>query len=86
MQSDLEVIYFGKGRGEKFNKPQNVTHLWFTGWPDFGIPEGEDDIASFGQMASILADFVCDDEQQGRPLIHCRAGWGRSGTLTTITS
>ncbi len=44
------------------------------------------DVALFDQMSNVLVDVLCDDNQGGKPLIHCRAGIGRSGTLVTIVS
>ena len=50
------------------------------------MPKQETDVNAFQQLTSAVAEFVLNDQQQGRALIHCRAGWGRSGTLLTIIS
>ena len=67
-------------------KTANVTHLWFNGWPEFGVPEEEEVLKSFEQIAEEVTNLLCTDENQGKPLIHCRAGQGRSGTLLAIAS
>ena len=37
-------------------------------------------------MSSALVELVCDDTTTGKPLIHCRAGQGRSGSLLACLS
>ena len=66
-----------------------MTHLWFNGWPEFGVPKKEEALKSFEKMADEVTNLLCTneaDQGQGKPLIHCRAGVGRSGTLLAIAS
>ena len=71
---------------EKGGIKKEVTHNWFRGWPDFGVPEDKDEIEGFTELIKRFDSFVSNDAETGRSLIHCRAGWGRSGTLLTIIS
>ena len=67
-------------------KKSNVTHYWFNGWPDFGVPRTKEALEAFNTMADALTEVVCTDGSSKKPLIHCRAGQGRSGTLLACVS
>ena len=73
-------------QGKNPVKKSNVTHLWFNGWPDFGVPKSKEALGAFNKMADVLTDLVCTDGSNKKPLIHCRAGQGRSGTLLACVS
>lgn len=52
-----------------------VTHFEVTSWPDHDVPDGEVGVSA---VVEIL-DFL---RQPGvRPIIHCAAGLGRTGTV-----
>ena len=40
----------------------DVTHYWFLGWPEFGVPNEEGSIEAFDLLVKILVDFICDDQ------------------------
>ena len=65
---------------------RTVTHLWFDSWPDFGVPDTKVLIRDFKTIADTLINFICDSKQKGRAMIHCRAGLGRSGSMTAYVS
>ena len=67
-------------------KTANLTHLWFNGWPEFGVPKKEEALKSFEQIIEEATNLLCADEDQGKPLIHCRSGYGRSGTFLALAS
>ena len=62
---------------------QDVTHYRFNGWPEFGLPV-DHSLKSFMKLVEIVSDLICDDDVEWKPMIHCRAGQGRSGTLLAL--
>ena len=58
------------------NKTQKllVSHIQYTGWPDFGVPENVDEIRL---LVNLVKNASC-------PVVHCSAGIGRSGTFLAI--
>lgn len=65
-----------------------VTHLHFTGWPDWETPHDES-LEVFKNLINTGADFVKaqNDRTQGpheKLLLHCRAGIGRTGTTVAL--
>ena len=58
-----------------------IWHLSFSGWPDFGVPEGGDRLALFELLRM-------STEKNGIPenprIVHCSAGVGRSGTFIAL--
>lgn len=58
-----------------------IWHLSFSGWPDFGVPEGGDRLALFELLSM-------STEKSGMPenprIVHCSAGVGRSGTFISL--
>ena len=71
---------------DKKKSKANVTILWFSGWPEFGVPTTDDGLRAIKLMTDMLVTLVCNDESDAKPLIHCRAGQGRTGTLLAIVS
>ncbi|KAF3935791.1 hypothetical protein ABW19_dt0201617 [Dactylella cylindrospora] len=58
-----------------------VWHLLFGGWPDWGIPEGEDSEA----LMKLIDLANSKNEVANSPLIvHCSAGVGRTGTFIAL--
>jgi protein tyrosine phosphatase len=67
-----------KEKGFSTKASHIVVHIYYTGWPDFGVPDEKE----FRKVLSIL-----DKEWQNkkRPLVcHCSAGIGRTGTIASI--
>ena len=60
---------------------RTVWHLLFCGWPDFSVPEGQD-------QAGLLELLRLSKEKNSVPnnprIIHCSAGVGRSGTFIAL--
>ncbi|KAI9731426.1 MAG: hypothetical protein M1818_007816 [Claussenomyces sp. TS43310] len=58
-----------------------IWHLFYTKWPDFGVPAGED-------LEEFFALMKLSEEKNKGPenprIIHCSAGVGRSGTFITL--
>ena len=54
----------------------SVRHYQYTGWPDFGAPDNPVPILQLCKEMSKLAP--------NRPLIHCSAGVGRTGTFLAM--
>ena len=58
-----------------------IWHLAFSGWPDFGVPEGDDRLALF-ELLNMSADKNTTAENPR--IVHCSAGVGRSGTFIAL--
>ncbi|CAB1318214.1 unnamed protein product, partial [Coregonus sp. 'balchen'] len=56
---------------------QHVTHLNYTGWPDYGTPSQPSQLLTF-------ISYMRHIHQSGAIITHCSAGIGRSGTLICI--
>jgi protein tyrosine phosphatase len=58
----------------------HIKHFYYTGWPDFGVPERED--------VKILLELVMSSIEgaaSASPIVcHCSAGVGRTGTVAAI--
>lgn len=67
---------------------QTVTHIHFTGWPDWETPIGESQL-EFKNVVEQGASFVekqhaSSPEAREKLLVHCRAGIGRTGTTIAL--
>lgn len=58
---------------------KTVTHYYYLGWPDHGVPQSSD---SFLNM--LLAVQKLQDLSSGPLLLHCSAGIGRTGSFIAI--
>ncbi|KAF8488679.1 protein-tyrosine phosphatase-like protein, partial [Gautieria morchelliformis] len=67
-----------------------VTHLFYTAWPDFGVPNDNRSILRFAQLVERLNNrhSRLTDGQNESPqiLIHCSAGVGRTGSFIALFS
>jgi protein tyrosine phosphatase len=59
----------------------NIKHIWFTKWPDHGIPIASSKFPYF--IRTIINDMNIN---KGGSVIHCSAGVGRSGVVYVILS
>ena len=59
--------------------PRHITHLQFTAWPDYGVPNTSCEILEFYSKVKRL-----ESERTGPLLVHCTAGVGRSGTFIAL--
>ena len=60
---------------------KDVWHLFFSGWPDFAVPEAEDRAA----LLKLLRLSAEKNSGSTNPrIIHCSAGVGRSGTFIAL--
>lgn len=67
----------------KDKESKKLTHIQYTGWPDFGVPT---DISTFVKLVNIIYEFEkkIDDTPGFSIVVHCSAGIGRCGTLLAI--
>ncbi|XP_063916082.1 receptor-type tyrosine-protein phosphatase H-like [Zophobas morio] len=60
----------------KNTEQRDVVHMQFLEWPDFGVPQGTDNMLQF---CTQLREKV--NKEGGLIAVHCSAGVGRTGTL-----
>ena len=46
---------------QKGAQKREVAHHWFRGWPDFGVPEDEDEMEGFTELVKRFDSFVSND-------------------------
>ncbi|EGD76708.1 tyrosine phosphatase [Salpingoeca rosetta] len=76
------TIKFTFGQEER-----DVTHFWFTAWPDHDVPTNADGSLATGPTIDLLRDVRLHRQatnDAGPLMIHCSAGIGRTGTLLVI--
>ena len=61
---------------------KKVYHLLFSGWPDFGVPEGLDRVALLALVK--LSAKLNEGGSENPRIVHCSAGVGRSGTFIAL--
>ncbi|KAF8952290.1 hypothetical protein BGZ46_003524, partial [Entomortierella lignicola] len=68
------------------NKPdvpeRTITHIQYTGWPDFGVPESPMEVLKVVQ----LSNTHNTPASAGPIIVHCSAGCGRTGAFCVIDS
>ena len=60
---------------------KTIYHLFFLGWPDYGVPEDADRAAL---LALIKLSRLKNEGWTNPRIIHCSAGVGRSGTFIAL--
>lgn len=65
----------------KTNTTRKVTHLQYTGWMDFGVPDNPLGTLQIIQMADQAQQAF---SKSGPMTVHCSAGCGRSGAFCAI--
>ncbi|KAI9478165.1 MAG: protein-tyrosine phosphatase-like protein [Benjaminiella poitrasii] len=66
---------------------RKVTHLQYTGWMDFGVPDnplGTLQIIQMADKTQLEYDAASLPEKVGPMIVHCSAGCGRSGAFCAI--
>ncbi|KAG0739504.1 hypothetical protein G6F57_002188 [Rhizopus arrhizus] len=64
---------------------RSITHLQYTGWMDFGVPDNPLGTLQIIQMASKAQEtYSKPDSAVGPMIVHCSAGCGRSGAFCAI--
>lgn len=68
-----------------------ITHLHFTGWPNYGVPQSAAEMAVFLQATNDTIDTLlsqqaaaADKEDSITTFVHCSGGVGRSGTFLSV--
>lgn len=72
----LEIEEGGKKSEKK------IWHLLFEGWPDFGVPDGEEKSAML-KLIDLSARLNTAGTESPR-VVHCSAGVGRTGTFIAL--
>ena len=76
--SKLRVDYMGL-------EFKQVTLIHFKGWPDCDIPSTPEELNGFKLMIKHLVNFYSSNQSRSpKALVHCRGGWGRTGTTVMI--
>ncbi|KAG2201641.1 hypothetical protein INT47_003867 [Mucor saturninus] len=65
----------------RLGEERHVTHLQYTGWMDFGVPDNPLGTLQIIQMADEAQAVY---ESAGPMIVHCSAGCGRSGAFCAI--
>lgn len=68
----LKIVHMGSQR--------IVWHLLYKDWPDYGVPTGPNQTALLALMKLSRAK----NQANGRRLVHCSAGCGRTGTFIAL--
>lgn len=63
---------------------RQVTHLQYTGWMDFGVPDNPLGTLQIIQMADSAQAKYAQQDAAGPMIVHCSAGCGRSGAFCAI--
>jgi protein tyrosine phosphatase len=58
------------------SEPLTIRHVWYTEWPDFGVPTSTEKFLETMKLADVFGDNV---------LVHCSAGIGRAGTYVAAS-
>lgn len=106
IQSTLRLVYCTRPSGEedmlRYNKVEELgepvffTHLLFTHWPDFGVPEGPEEKACLLSFARLVAQINLAPPPYGSSsaefhpdppiVVNCSAGVGRTGSFIALNS
>ncbi|KAG8185462.1 hypothetical protein JTE90_019721 [Oedothorax gibbosus] len=58
---------------------RDVIHLWFTGWPDVGVPKDPSSLITFVQQCRPYVN-----SNTGPTIVHCSTGTGRTGVFLAL--
>ncbi|GBO26794.1 Tyrosine-protein phosphatase Lar [Araneus ventricosus] len=58
---------------------RDIAHLWFTGWPDVGVPKDPSSLITFVQQCRPFIN--CNS---GPSVVHCSTGTGRTGVFLAL--
>ena len=64
------------------DQTKTVSHLFFLAWPDFGVPEEEEDRVALFELISLARSKNASWDNPA--IVHCSAGVGRSGTFIAL--
>lgn len=80
-----EHIIIRKFKLQRQNEERTITHLQYTGWTDFGVPDQPTGILQLIHHADEASRYHQLRNQHVGPMtVHCSAGCGRSGTFCVI--
>ena len=84
-ESDDELIIVRKLSVQHGDHVRKITHLQYTGWTDFGVPDQPTGILQLVARADEAARYYQYRNKDVGPMtVHCSAGCGRSGTFCVI--
>ncbi|KAL5533640.1 hypothetical protein ACEPAG_100 [Sanghuangporus baumii] len=106
IQSTLRLVHCTQPSGEQdmlryskveeLDEPVFFTHLLFTHWPDFGVPEGPEEKACLLSFARLVARVNLSAPPNGSTstdihpdppiVVNCSAGVGRTGSFIALNS
>lgn len=79
---------WGETRNQISYKPlqRTLSHIWFTGWPDHGVPENPELFKNFidAIREDMKEDMKNNNDNDGKTVIHCSAGVGRTGVVYIV--
>jgi protein tyrosine phosphatase len=78
---DDDLIIIRKFSLKHGNEERTITHLQYTGWTDFGVP---DQPVGILQLVHQADEAAASFSNSGPMIVHCSAGCGRSGTFCAI--
>jgi protein tyrosine phosphatase len=70
----------GAGAGEQ----RMIYHLFYSEWPDFGVPKSTKSLRSLISYTNLYSDRGKTDGTSGPIVCHCSAGIGRTGTFVAV--
>lgn len=89
--TDLRLKWYNRQQQQTVGEEFQVTHLLYSGWPDFGVPTDNESILNFTRLVErvnnrLLNPSRTDPNASPPILVHCSAGVGRTGSFIALSS
>lgn len=75
------IISYLKIKNMEGNLWREVTHLWYLGWPEQGVPSEANSLIAFLIEARSQMKTQTGSATSGPAVVHCSPGTGRTGTV-----